>query len=371
MTSEKLLFTPGPLTTSRTVKEAMLRDLGSRDGEFVEIVRSVRDRLLALGGVSQQSGWECVILQGSGTFGLEAVISTLVPDDARFLATVNGAYGSRIAGLARHHGISCEVLEVPEDRPVDAAALEEALAGAPGTTHVSVVHCETSTGMVHPVVELGRVADAHGVRLILDSMSAFGALPIDLEEARVDALVSSSNKCIEGVPGFSFVLTRRELLDRSAGRARTISLDLVAQWRGLESNGQFRFTPPTHSLLAFDRALQELQDEGGVRARGARYAENHRVLLDGMRSLGFREYLAEEHQGPIITSFHTPPDPAFVFEEFYGRLAERGFVVYPGKVTNADCFRIGTIGRLGTDDVRALLSAIGEVLTSMGVQRRS
>lgn len=361
--NDKPLFTPGPLTTSRTVKQAMLRDLGSRDHELVAMVREIRAELLRLGGVSQEAGYETVLMQGSGTFGVESVISSAVPRGGRLLVLVNGAYGRRIAQMARIHGIGVTTVESAEDRAPDVADVATALDADPGLTHVAVVHCETTTGILNPVAGVCRVARERGRATIVDSMSAFGAIPIDVGSLGIDFLVSSANKCIEGVPGFSFVIARREaLLAATAGR--TLSLDLLDQWRGLEGNGQFRFTPPTHTLIAFHQALRELRDEGGVEGRHARYAANHAVILEGMVALGFEPTLRPELMAPIITSFRYPGG-WFDFPAFYDRLNERGFVIYPGKLSQADAFRIGNIGRLFPSDMRALLAAVADVVSDM------
>lgn len=364
---DALLFTPGPLTTSPGVKAAMLRDLGSRDTEFIASIQRIRDDLLRIAGVSQESGYEAVLMQGSGTFAIESVLSSAVPRDGRLLVISNGAYAERIAEIATRHSIETEVLRFAEDQLPDVPAIERALGAQGPFTHVAVVHCETSTGMMNPVAEIGAVAQAHGCSYFVDSMSAFGAVPVDLEGWGVDYLVSSANKCIQGVPGFAFALCRRAALEACRGRARSVSLDLFAQWQGLEANGQFRFTPPTHALLASEAALQELDAEGGVEARGARYRANHACLVEGMRRLGFREALAPELQGPIITSFHYPKDANFDFAELYARLNEKGFVIYPGKLTSADCFRIGTIGHLFERDVQALLAVLEAVVDEMGI----
>jgi len=364
---DKPLFTPGPLTTSATVKEAMLSDLGSRDTAFIQAVREIRSGLLALAGVSQESGWEAVLVQGSGTFSVESVLSSSIPADGGLLVARNGAYGSRIATIARCHGVAVVEVVAGEGEPVDPAAIEVALTEHPELTHLAVVHCETTSGVLNPVEAVGALAAARGVTYFVDSMSAFGAVPIDLEACHVDFLVSSANKCIEGVPGFGFALCRRAALDACEGRARSISLDLHAQWAGLEANGQFRFTPPTHALLAFHRALAELEEEGGVGGRQARYQANHARILAGIKELGLIPYVPEEHQCWIITSVRYPESEAFSFEGLYDRLNERGFVIYPGKVTDADCFRIGNIGRLFVEDMDALLVALRETLEEMGV----
>ena len=365
--NDKPLFTPGPLTTSATVKEAMLRDLGSRDTAFIGAVREIRSGLLSVAGVSQEGGWEAVLMQGSGTFSVESVLSSSLPSDGALLVARNGAYGSRIATIARCLGVPVVEVVAGEGEPIDPAVVDATLAEHPEITHLAIVHCETTSGVLNPVQEVGAIAHERGVVYFVDSMSAFGAVPIDLEACHVDFLVSSANKCIEGVPGFGFALCRRSALEACEGRARSVSLDLYAQWVGLEKNGQFRFTPPTHALLAFHRALSELHEEGGVAGRQARYQANHARILSGIEELGLIPYVPKEHQCWIITSVRYPESEAFSFDGLYDRLNERGFVIYPGKVTDADCFRIGNIGRLFEEDMDALLVALRETLDEMGV----
>lgn len=363
---DKLLFTPGPLTTSDTVKQAALRDLGSRDHEFIETVRDIRVRLLELAGVTAHTH-TAIPMQGSGTFGVEAMLTTAIPRDGKLLVLVNGAYGHRMMQMAAAQGIAATSIVSPENLPVDPTTLDLALAADPDVTHVAVVHCETTTGVLNDVAAIAEVASRRGRGLLVDAMSSFGAVPMDLSEVPADFLVSSANKCIEGIPGFSFAIARLAALEKTAGNARALSLDLHAQWAGLEKNGQFRFTPPTHALLAFRQALVELEAEGGVAGRRARYAKNHAVLIEGMDALGFERYLDDAHQSVVITSFRYPDDPRFDFTALYERLSDRGFVIYPGKVSDADCFRIGTIGHVAPDDVRALLGHLAAVLNEMGV----
>lgn len=362
---DKPLYTPGPLTTSRTVKQAMQRDLGSRDFAFVEAVADIRNRLLALGQASQ-GGYEAIPMQGSGTFAIEAVFSTATPPGGRVLLVANGAYGRRMARICEVLHIQHTLLEFPENQTPDTAAVERAL-HEQSYGLLAVVHCETTTGIINPIQKIGTLAKQAGARYFVDAMSSFGAMPINLAAANIDFLVSSANKCVEGVPGFAFAIARRAALEATEGWARSLSLDLLDQWRGLEKNGQFRFTPPTHALLAFRQALAELEIEGGPAARGERYYKNYKVLVEGMRELGFREYLPRDLQGYIITSFLYPDAPNWSFDQFYRLLNERGYVIYPGKVSDADCFRIGHIGRLFENDMRALLAAIREVLAEMGV----
>ncbi|MCH9018748.1 MAG: 2-aminoethylphosphonate--pyruvate transaminase [Proteobacteria bacterium] len=362
---EPLLLTPGPLTTSRQTKAAMVRDWGSRDTEFIALNARVRQRLVALAG--GEGTHVCVPVQGSGTFAIEATVGTLLPRDGKMLVLVNGAYGQRIARICEIMGRACATIETPEDVPNDPAALDSALAADGGVTHVAVIHCETTSGMLNPLAEVATVTARHGRSLIIDAMSAFGAIPLDAREIPFDALVASSNKCLEGVPGMGFAIIREQALAKAAGNAHSLSLDLHHQWTAMEGNGQWRFTPPTHVIAAFDQALTEHAAEGGVAGRGARYRRNCEVLVEGMRALGFATMLPDRLQAPIIVTFHTPADPNFDFETFYDHLRARGYAIYPGKLTVADSFRIGCIGRIDEDDIRGVLAAIEEALGEMGV----
>lgn len=364
---DQMLLTPGPLTTSATVKQAMLRDLGSRDSAFINTVREIRAELLRIAGTPE--GYDAILMQGSGTYSIEAVLSSCVPPNGKVVVVVNGAYGERMLKICEVLKIAAVAVRFPENALPDADVVAATLKEHPDATMLAIVHCETTTGILNPLEPFGALARAHGLAFFVDAMSSFGGTPIPFETVQYDYLVSSANKCIEGVPGFGFVLARRALLDATAGWARSLSLDLLAQVRGLEANGQFRFTPPTHALLAFRQALRELEAEGGVAARAARYAANKQILATGMRALGFQEYLPEALQGDIITSFCYPDAPGWDFEDFYNRLNERGYTIYPGKVSNADCFRMGNIGRLSGADMRNLLLAVQEVCREMGLNR--
>jgi 2-aminoethylphosphonate-pyruvate transaminase len=361
---DKWLFTPGPLTTSITVKESMLHDYGSRDHQFVETVRFIRAELLRIASVSAPL-WQCVLMQGSGTFGVESVISSAIPPKGKLLLLVNGAYGERMAAMAKVYGIDHEILSFNEDVSPDPASVEKMLSSG-SFTHLAMVHSETTSGIFNELEPFGLLCKEYGISFIVDAMSSFGGVPIDIEKCNIDFIISSSNKCIEGVPGFSFILCRNNALKSCEGQARTLSLDLYAQWKGLEGNGQFRFTPPTHALLAFRRALEELEAEGGIEARYTRYRENNHILLQGMKALGFEAYLPAERQGCIINTFRFPAHPNFHFHTFYDELNRRNCVIYPGKLTREDCFRIGNIGRLYPEHMRVLLQAIAEVKHQMG-----
>jgi 2-aminoethylphosphonate-pyruvate transaminase len=296
------------------------------------------------------------------------VLGSAIPPDGRLLVAINGAYGRRMVQIARRLRIETVELNFEENQPVDAAAVGGTLRDRGPFTHAAVIHCETTTGIVNPVQPIGEVVAAAGAAYIVDAMSSFGGMPLDVAAAGIDYLVSSANKCIQGVPAFGFILARRARLLETEGWARSVSLDLLAQWRGLESDGQFRFTPPTHALLAFRRAIEELEAEGGIPARYTRYRCNHQTLMEEMRAIGFEAYLRSEDQGPIITSFRYPAHVNFHFERFYGLLSDRGLVIYPGKLSRENCFRIGTIGHLFPADIRRLTAAIREVLAEMEVE---
>jgi len=358
MPNDKILFTPGPLTTSSTVKEAMLTDVGSRDKIFIETIEEIRNSLLSLAGVSKAGGYESILIQGSGTFGLESVISSIIPKKGKLLVVINGAYGERILKIAKIHKIECVVFQTEENEVPPVPEIRANLEIDKQITHIAVVHCETTTGIMNPVEEIGALSVKYNKILIVDAMSSFGAVPLNMTEAGIDCLISSSNKCIEGVPGFSFVICRKELLEKAKGNADTLVLDLFDQWYGLEKDGQFRFTPPTHSLLAFRKALQELKSEGGPSGRARRYKVNNDFLIDSMHDLGFIPYLGEKNRGYIITSFYYPEHPLFNFQEFYQFLSNQGYVIYPGKLSKVNCFRIGNIGRIGIKEIGGLIDSI-------------
>jgi len=363
--NDKYLLTPGPLTTSLATKQAMLRDWGSRDSEFISITRRIRERLLAIAGV--EGSHVAVPVQGSGTFGIEATLGTLIAPGQRTLVLTNGAYGKRIVSILERIGREVSALDWREDEQVDPVALETALRNDSAIDYVVVVHCETTSGILNDMAAIGRITEAHERRLIIDGMSAFGAIPIDVGRVPFDALIASSNKCLEGVPGMAFALIRKQLLELAEGNAHSLSLDLYEQWRGLEAYGQWRFTPPTHVLAAFDQALKEHQAEGGVAARHRRYCANRDILVAGMRELGFETLLADAVQAPIIVTFLMPTHRRFDFARFYDELSERGFVIYPGKLTVAASFRIGCIGALGATEMQAALAAVKATLTAMDI----
>jgi len=352
-----LLLTPGPLSTSKSVRNALLRDWCTWDADYnEEIVQNIRRRLIALASKKNED-YTVVLMQGSGSFSVEATLGTAVPQNGKLLIITNGAYGDRIVQMAKvlkleHIVYSCPETEAPKPETLSKFLLENS-----ELTHVALVHCETTTGMLNPLPELARIIKEHGKIFILDAMSSFGGMPLDMADYGIDFLVSSSNKCIQGVPGFAFVLAKKEELLKCQGNARSLCLDLYDQWKEMDKSGKWRYTSPTHIVRAFYQALDELEAEGGVEARYKRYCENQRLLVTGMSSLGFKALLPENLQSPIITSF-LYPNSDFNFSVFYKAVKERGFVLYPGKISQADTFRIGNIGEVYPEDIKRLLEVI-------------
>ena len=365
-TNDPLLLTPGPLTTSRSVKEAMLHDYGSRDASFIEATARMRRQIVEVLGESARP-LTCVPLQGSGTYAIEAMITQFVEKKAgKLLILANGAYGRRMAEIASRHGLSHELVTHSEDKPIDAEAVRTLLASEKGLTHVAVVHCETTTGVLNPLSAIADVVAEAGLSLLVDAMSSFGILPIEASMP-FDAIAASSNKGLEGAPGLGFVISPKALLESSKGNADTAVLDLHAQWVGFEKNGQWRFTPPTHVVLALGRALDELAEEGGVEGRRRRYSANCKELVSGMRGMGFVTLLDDAAQAPTIVTFRMPGG-GFNFPEFYDALARRGYLIYPGKLTEVDSFRVGCMGKLDEAAMKGFNVAVGAVLKDMGVK---
>ncbi|HDZ9133311.1 TPA: 2-aminoethylphosphonate--pyruvate transaminase [Vibrio cholerae] len=358
MKNAYLLLTPGPLSTSESVREAMLKDWCTWDDDYnLEIVEVIRRKLVTL--ATTQSGYTSVLMQGSGTASVEATIGSVMLPTDKLLVIDNGAYGARIAQIAQYLNIACRVIAPGETTQPNLDEIADVLTHDPAITHVAIVHCETTTGMLNPIAEVAKIAKQHGKRVILDAMSSFGGIPMDIGALGIDFMISSANKCIQGVPGFGFVIAKRSELEQCQGRARSLTLDLFDQWQCMEKNhGKWRFTSPTHTVRAFYQALLELESEGGIAARYQRYQTNQTQLVKGMRELGFAPLLPEKLHSPIITSFYSPEHSDYQFAEFYQRLKQQGFVIYPGKVSHADCFRIGNIGEVYPQDIERLLSAM-------------
>jgi 2-aminoethylphosphonate-pyruvate transaminase len=365
MDRDHILLTPGPLTTTLRTKLAMLKDWGSWDTDFIAVTASVRKRLLDI--VHGQDTHVLVPLQGSGTFSVEAAVATVVPKNGHVLVMDNGAYCKRAAKLSQLMGRKATVVPQPEEEPVSVAVMEQHLQADPSITHVVLIHCETGTGVLNPLPEVAAVCQRRGVGLIIDAMSSFGALPIDAREVQFDALIAASGKCLEGVPGMGFVFLRKAILDACAGNSQSLAMDLHDQHVYMEKTGQWRFTPPTHVLVALAEAITQFEEEGGRTARLARYTSNYRTLVDGMAALGFKPFLRPQVQAPIIVTFHAPAHPAYEFRRFYEAAKARGFILYPGKLTQVETFRVGCIGAIGANEMRQAVAAVADTLAEMGI----
>ena len=368
--NDYILLTPGPLSTSKSVRAAMLKDSCTWDKSYNIIVQEIREGLIELAlsclcrkekEAISENDYTAVLMQGSGTFAVEAVIGSAIPQKGKALIFTNGAYGKRIVKIAQLLKIDYTEIEFSEDEVIAGAKVEEAFLANPGASHAVVVHCETTTGILNPLDEISSLAKQNGMSLIVDAMSSFGAVPIDIEKLKIDFLVSSANKCIQGVPGFGFVIARCSAMENCAGKARSHSLDLYDQWRHMEENeGKWRFTSPTHSVMAFRQALKELKIEGGIPSRYERYRTNQNILVKEMENMGFSPFINKVYHSPIITTFISPEGGKFSFQKLYSILKENGFVIYPGKLTGLDTFRIGNIGEVYRDDIIRLVSIIKE-----------
>ena len=368
--TQYLLLTPGPLSTTQTVREAMMQEFSTWDVDYNSIVQSIRERLVSLATCDSinPGAYTATLMPGSGTFVVESVIGSVIPPNGRLLVLNNGAYGERITKISRMLGIDTVELHQAEIESTGLGQVEQMVANDQGITHVAMVHCETTTGMLNPVEAVGEIVRRHGRVFILDAMSSFGGIPMSMESTGAHYLISSANKCIQGVPGFGFVVADRATLGGTEGWARSHSLDLLDQWREMEANGgKWRFTSPTHVVSAFSQALDELEAEGGIDARHTRYIANQKTMVNGMRDIGFRTLIKDEVQSPIITSFYYPDSAGFDFQKLYDALKSRGFVIYPGKVSHAQCFRIGSIGDVHPSDMIELIGHVSEVINEMGI----
>ena len=367
MDRDAILLTPGPLTTTLRTKLAMLRDWGSWDADFVAMTAELRRQLVAV--LHGEDSHVVVPLQGSGTFSVEAAVATLVPRDGHLLVLDNGAYCKRLGKVATLMGRRTSIMSHAEDEAVSADALDAKLRADPSITHVGFIHCETGTGVLNPLQAVSDVCKRHGKGLIIDAMSSFAALPIDAREVTFDALVAASGKCLEGVPGMGFVFIRRAVLAGCENNSHSLAMDLFDQHAYMERTGQWRFTPPTHVVAALHEALKQFVEEGGQPARLTRYADNCATLIDGMDGLGFKPFLPAALQAPIIVTFHAPAVSNYDFKTFYAAAKQRGFILYPGKLTQVETFRVGCIGAIGRNEMQQAVHAIGDAMRELGMSR--
>lgn len=361
------LLTPGPLTTTDSVKREMLFDHCTWDDDYKKITLKIREELLELAHADSDN-YTVVLMQGSGTFGVESVLTSVVGTEEKLLIVANGAYGERMEDIAKHSGISYDIYHEHYNKVPSAEKIAKILENDPAIKHVSMVHSETTSGILNDIEAVAKVVKGAGKTFIVDAMSSFGGVDIEVQKMGIDFLVSSANKCIQGVPGFSFIICKKEKLMESAGKARSLSLDLYDQWKTMNKDGKWRFTSPTHVVLAFAKAIEELKEEGGIKAREKRYYDNNRLLIQEMKKFGIQPYIDEKHQGPIITTFFYPENCNFSFQEMYTFIKERGYAIYPGKVTEADTFRIGNIGEIYEEDIVKLMGIFKDFFVARGME---
>ncbi|MEH7482024.1 2-aminoethylphosphonate--pyruvate transaminase [Neobacillus drentensis] len=357
------LLTPGPLTTTSTVKEEMLFDRCTWDNDYKAITQKIRARLLDFAGASKED-YTVVLMQGSGSFAVESVMTSAISNHDKVLIVTNGAYGERIVKTAKYIGLKYSEYSVAYNEYPNEDEIRNILIEDLDITHIIMVHCETTTGILNPIDMISKISKEFGKTLIIDAMSSFGGMEINVPDLGIDYLISSANKCIQGVPGFAFVIARLEKLLACEGNARSLSLDLFDQWKEMDKDGKWRFTSPTHVVAAFSKAIDELEEEGGISARFARYQKNNRILRERLEKLGFHAYISEEKQSPIITAFLFP-NKSFNFDEFYTFVKEKGYVLYPGKLTDEDTFRIGNIGEIYQEDIEELCTITEEYMGVM------
>ena len=362
---DKKLLTPGPLTTSIKTKRAMLHDWGSRDKNFIDLNQSIRKSLVKL--IDGEGAYECVPVQGSGTFAVESMIGSLTSNDSKILILINGAYGQRMKKICSYLSRNFIEYKIPEDEVHDLQKIEKIIDEHNDLTHVLVVYCETTSGILNPIKNIADLVSKKKKSLFIDAMSAFGALPLSSQNILFDSVAASSNKCLEGVPGVGFILVKTSTIEKAKGNCHSLSLDLFDQWQFMKKNAQWRFTPPTHVLAAFYQALKEHEEEGGIDGRFRRYSENCKIICEGMKEMGFTQLLSKELQAPIIITFMQPPNTNFKFKEFYNTLSNKNFLIYPGKLTVAETFRVGCIGNLNSNDMYDALKAIKETINELNI----
>jgi 2-aminoethylphosphonate-pyruvate transaminase len=363
--ADPLLLTPGPVSTSAATKSAMLRDRASGGVEFQEDIAFARGYLVGL--VHGAGTYTAVPLPGSATYANEAVIAGLVPAGGKLLIFSNGVYGDRLIEIACHLGKAHSVLRTPPFIPPTEAEFDAAFAADPAVTHLFMVHCETSTGVLNPVDAAAASCRRYSKGLLIDAVASFGAIELDARALMFDALTISSNKCMEGVPGVGWTIVHKQVLESAKGVAASLSLDLWDQNQHMDRTQAFRFTPPTQVVAAFAQACREHAAEGGTPARRARYQRNWRRLIDGMRQMGFVSVVPDVDASPIVATFHNPAHPNFNFEKLFDGMKRRGFIIFPGRLALANTFRIGCMGAVTEDDIAEAMQAVAETMVEMGV----
>jgi len=363
--ADPLLLTPGPVSVSRTVKEVMLRDRPAGDVEFTGDIAHARSYLVEV--INGKGAYTAVPVPGSATYANEAMIATLVPSGGKVLIHSNGVYGDRLVEICAHRHVPHVVLRTQPFTPATAAQFEAAIEADPAITHVLVVHCETSTGVLNPLEPVAAVCRKHSKALLVDAVASYGAVPIDARALGVQAITLSSNKCMQGVPGVGWAVVQNHALESAKGNADILTLDLWDQNQHMERTGLFRFTPPTQVVSAFAQACREHAEEGGTEGRLERYRRNWQRLVSGMRQMGFETVVPDNFASPIVATFREPEHPAFSFQKLFEGMKKRGFIIFPGRLALAGTFRIACMGTVTEDDIAEAMDAVAETMAEMGV----
>ena len=362
--NKQILLTPGPLNCSEIIKNAMLKDYGSRDTKFIDIISNIRNNILTISNIDK-SLYTTILIPGSGTYGIESTITSSIKNDGKIAIFSNGAYGIRMTQIASINKIPYLHIKIDNNKIITKEHILDIFKNNTNITHISLVHHETTTGILNPIDDIVKcinnynIVNNKNIKIIIDAMSSYGGIPIDFSNNNIDFLISSSNKCIESVPGFSFVIAKIKSLHEIEGIERSLSLALYPQWKNMEDTHQFRFTPPTHSLVAFNKALEILIKEGGVIERNRRYIQYNNIIRTRFNKMGFKTYLTNNY-GCIITTFYYPT-LNFDFNKFYNFLSQENIIIYPGKLSNENVFRIGNIGNISLDELYNTLEKIEKV----------
>lgn len=358
--ARKILLNPGPATTTDTVKQAMIvEDICPREKDFGDLLDSIKHDLVKV--VHGDPEYVAALFTASGTGGLEAAITSAVPKGKKLLVVDNGAYGARMANIAMTYNIEVITYKLPYGDYPDAQHIEKLLQKDKDISHLAIVHHETTTGMLNPVEEVCKIARQNNVEVIVDCMSSYAGIPIDIKKWDAGYLISSSNKCIQGMPGMVFVIFKKALLPELQKQKRSFYFDLYSQYSGFEKTGQMQFTPPVQVAYALRQAIDEYFAEGEMN-RWNRYQENWNTLYDGLARLGLQFLLPDEYQSKILLAIKEPEHPQYDFNAMHDFLYARGFTIYPGKGAKEATFRLSVLGDLSKNDIQAFLKELEHYL---------
>lgn len=362
-----ILLNPGPATTTDRVKQALIvPDICPREQEFGDLTKEVREKIVRV--VNGTETHTAVMIGGSGTAGVEACLSSVIGKNDKVLVIDNGAYGKRGETIIKAYNIPHETLKLEWDVLPTAECVEAKINETEGLTHLFFIHHETTTGMLNPLDELIALCEKYNLISIVDAMSSYASIPIDLQKTKVDFLVSSSNKGIQGFAGLSFVVSNLKRLEATREiPPNNLYLNLWGNHTCLEKTNQFQFTPPVQVIYALNEALDEFFEET-MEGRYKRYCDCYDVMLQGMKDLGFKCLLPEEQHSKMLTTFYDPDVAEYDFDKMHDFLYERDITIYPGKVASLDTFRIANIGDLIPEDMKLYLKELANYLDSINAK---